>query len=118
MYSPPNKTFADTLRLAFNQGDIDALDGLIAPQCVDHTAVPGQLSGLAGVKQAWAQLRYIFPGGELTDKNMILDHDQVAVQATFLIETSEQPPIEATLVEVFRLVNGKAAELWNVLRWN
>jgi predicted SnoaL-like aldol condensation-catalyzing enzyme len=54
----------------------------------------------------------------LTDRNLIVDKNQVALQATFVNQANEQPVVEATLVEVFRLVDGKAAELWNILRWN
>lgn len=113
-----NITIAHRLCAAFNAGDIDALDQLIAPECIDHTAEPGQATGLAGLKQAWAQLHYTFPNLRLTGNDLTVQANQVAIRASFQGPSSTGKQEQAMLVEAFRISGGKVVELWNLIRWN
>src|SRR4028119_1949239 len=48
---------------AFNQGNLDVLDELVAQDVVDHDPAPGQASGREGIKQFVSTLRTAFPDG-------------------------------------------------------
>ena len=118
MSTKQNKQIANQLFTAFNSGNIDALDQLVAPGCIDHTAQPGESHGLEGIKQTWAQLRYAFPRHKLTVHDVIIDPDRIALQATFQVADSAGGQPEATLLEDFRVADGQIVELWNLVRWH
>ena len=46
-----------TLYQAFNTGDVEILDGVVAEAFVDHMALPGTGPGLGGLKEAVAIFR-------------------------------------------------------------
>ena len=104
---------------AENQKDLALLDEFVAPNFVDHTH---QLRGLEAYKQFVASIGKGFPDFHETIKDIIAEDDKVWVYFDFIGthtgEWMELAPtgkkISANIVEIFRMVNGKAAEEWEV----
>ena len=67
---------------AFNQGNLDVLDELVAQDVVDHDPTPGQASGREGIKQFVSTLRTAFPDLQLAVENMVAEGDYVAFNYT------------------------------------
>lgn len=112
------ETIAQQLHDAYNDGDINALDQLVTPTCIDHSAESGLPSGIEALKLAWAQLRYEFPDRTLTVRDFTVDRDHIQVQAAFQDMTAKGLYREAMLLEDFRVDDGKIVEMWNMVRWN
>lgn len=106
---------------AYNAGDWDALDGLIAADVVDHNAVPGQAPGLEGVKQALMAFRAGFTG-DITIDDLIVEGDRVVDRIHLdavhtgefagLAPTNKHVSVEA--IELWRIEGGKIVEGWHI----
>jgi len=118
MWSQDPEIIAERLFEAFNAGQIDAPDNLIAPNCIDHTANPGQEGGLAGLKLAWAQIHFSFLGPRLGLEDVVVDADRITLQALFEKSRPGSKFRAAMMLEQFRVSKGKIVELWNILRWS
>lgn len=63
-------------------GDVGALDGLVAPDIVDHNPFPGQAPGLGGFKEWIAAVRTSFPDLEGAVDDVLAEGDRVAARVT------------------------------------
>jgi steroid delta-isomerase-like uncharacterized protein len=116
-----NKLLVHRLYSAFDTGGVDLLDEVVAPDFVDHDPMPGQVGGLAGLKQAVGLFRAAFPDGELKVEDMAAEGGkviaQVTVQGTHSGEFLGAPPtgqaVTADGVETFRIAHGKIVEGWS-----
>ena len=86
MATEENKNVArrlyETINEAVRSGDMTLLGKVVAPNMTDHNPVPGQATGLDGVKQAFSMLRSAFPDLALTVEDMIAEGDLVASRIT------------------------------------
>ena len=105
----------------FNQKQVDRDDELIAPDYLDHGAVPGQASGLEGAKQQrWAMYFAAIPDLHATIDDLVAEGDKVVVRYT--AEGTQQgkllgvPPtrkhFRISAISIYRLAEGKVAEQW------
>ena len=67
---------------AFNGRDLNALDGLIADEYVNHAALPGTPPGREGQAQLMQRLWTAFPDARFTIEHLALDGDTVICVGT------------------------------------
>lgn len=114
-----NKAIVRRLYEAVNTQDLSSLEAFIAPNYVDHTR---GLHGLDALKQFGTMIFQSFPDFQETMEDIIAEGDKVWVRNTITgTHTGDfrgVPPTgkrftEAS-VDIFRLVDGKLVEGWNV----
>ena len=104
---------------AENTKDLSSIEDIVAPDCVDHAH---QLQGVAAYKQYIAVFAKGFPDFHETIEDIIAEGDQVWVRFTFTgTHTGEYrgvaptgKKITAEIVDIFRIVDGKVVEWWEV----
>ena len=114
-----NKAIVRRFIEAYNKRNLDSLDEFVAPDYVDHT---NQLRGLESLKQIISMGIQGVPDWHETIEDIIAEGDKVwirlAYTGTHTGELFGLPPtgnkIIATAVDIYRIVNGKLAEYWNV----
>jgi steroid delta-isomerase-like uncharacterized protein len=104
----------------FNGKRLDQADGIVAPDYLDHGAVPGQGPGLEGAKQRWTMYFAAIPDMHTTIDDTIAEGDRVVVR--YSVEGTQQgqlmgfPPTGKTFhtngISIYRLANGKIVEQW------
>jgi steroid delta-isomerase-like uncharacterized protein len=104
----------------FGQGNLVAVDELIAADVVEHEEFPGMVPGREGFKQLVAGLRAAFPDLQLVEHDMIAEGDKVA--ARFVMRGTHRGPfmgvgatgkqVTVTGTEIVRFAGGKAVEHW------
>jgi steroid delta-isomerase-like uncharacterized protein len=107
----------------FNQKQVDRADELVAPDYVDHAALPGQAPGLEGAKKKWAMYLAGIPDLRVTIEEMVAEGDKVGVrrsyEGTHRGELLGVPPTGKQVriggISIFRLAGGKIAEHWEQL---
>ena len=74
------RTYVETV---FNQQQLDRAGELVAPDFVDHAALPGRAPGLEGVKQKWAMYLAGLPDLRVTIEELVAEGDKVAVRRSY-----------------------------------
>ena len=105
---------------ALNRGHLAIVDEVFSSHFVDHST-PGQVAGPEGVKAYFEQVLRGFPDIHVTIEDMIAESDKVAVRTTWqgthsgIYEGVESTGklAKRTLVQIFRLSDGKIQEEWN-----
>ncbi len=103
---------------AYNERNLDLFDEFIAPDYFDHA---NQVDA-EGLKQLFDMGFTAFPDWHETIEDVIAEGDKVWVRISYtgthkgewrgLAPTGKK--ITATAVDIYRIVNGKLAEYWNV----
>ena len=105
---------------AVNAGDLNAFDGLVAADCVDHDPAPGQVSGPEGYKKFFGEMRTAFPDLKIAVETLVADDHQVAFAYT-LTGTHQGPfqghaatggQIKVRGLQISRFTDGKLVERW------
>src|SRR5215213_6832935 len=100
----------------FDQGNRAAADEILTPDFVWHS--PPQETFLVGpeaVKQAATDLRAFIPDFVLTDDDEIAEGDRVVIRWTLTgTAQGESGPVPVTFtgIDIFRIADGRLAELW------
>ena len=122
MSTEENKAIVQRLfEEVFNERRLDRADELVAPDYLDHAAVPGQGPGLEGAKQQrWAMYFAAIPDMHATIDDLVAEGDKVVVRYT--VEGTQQgqlpgvPPtgkrFQTSAICIYRLAEGKVAENW------
>jgi steroid delta-isomerase-like uncharacterized protein len=102
----------------FNQKRVDRADEFVAPDYVDHDALPGQAPGLEGAKQKWAMYFAAMADMRFRIEEMVAEGDKVVVRWTG--EGTQQgellgiPPTGKSIriggISIYRLAEGKITE--------
>jgi steroid delta-isomerase-like uncharacterized protein len=119
--SEENKAIARrALEEVFSQGNLDAVDELVAPDFVEHEEFPGMPPGREGVKQVASMFRSAFPDLQVTTEDIFSEGDRVAIRSTWrgtqqgaflgIAPTGRSVTFEAT--DILRVENGRIAEHW------
>jgi predicted ester cyclase len=112
----------------WSKGNVAVVDGLLAPDFVDRSLLPGQESSREGYKRSITQFRAAFSFADLTIENQISEGDMVVTKfSTRCIHRGEflgVPPSgeEATYstIRIHRVVGGKITDEWsegNLVEW-
>jgi steroid delta-isomerase-like uncharacterized protein len=122
MSTEENKALVQRLfEEVFNQKRLERADAFVAPDYLDHGAVPGQGPGLEGAKQQrWAMYFAAIPDLHTTIDDLAAEGDKVVVRYT--VEGTQQgellgiPPtgkrFRTSGICIYRLAEGKVAEVW------
>jgi predicted ester cyclase len=105
---------------ATNIGDLDQFDEFVAPDFVDHNALPGQKPGLAGLKNAYRMFSSAFSDLWYVFEDLIAEGDKVAGRGvisgkhtgTFMGIPATNKEIRWTGTRIFRVVDGKVTDGW------
>lgn len=105
-----------------NGGHLENINNYISEDFVEHQPFPGQKPGREGVKEFFAMLYKAFPDVHFDVAFMMADGDKVAAYATvrgtqegeFMGIPATGKKIEMDLVDIVRIVDGKAVEHWGV----
>ena len=103
---------------AYNKRNLDLIDDFVAPDYVDHTNKVDR----EGLKQLFNMGLTAFPDWHETIEDIIAEGDKVWVRLSYTGthkgEFMGLPPtgkkITSKAVDIYRIVNGKLAEYWNV----
>ena len=101
-------------------GNLDELDEIVSPACVDHDPAPGQGPGAAGFKSFFSTLRTAFPDLTISVEHLVAHDDNVAMAYT--LEGTQDGPfaglpatgkrVKARGVQIARFEDGKVVERW------
>jgi steroid delta-isomerase-like uncharacterized protein len=105
-----------------NEGNLDILTDLAVMDYDEHDPLPGQATGLEGLRQRVAMLRGAFHP-HFTIEDMIAEADEVAVRWTnrgvHVGEFAGMPPSGKSYtiagIDIHRLRDGKMVEHWHVI---
>lgn len=105
-----------------NEGRLEVIDELCAPEFVEHETVPGVPGGIEGVRWWFASLREAVPDVRATVWQTIVEGDLGVARVT--ISGTQQGPfmgMPATgrhfsmdVIDIVRLEGGRAVEHWGV----
>jgi steroid delta-isomerase-like uncharacterized protein len=104
-----------------DKGDMEAMNGLIAEDCIEHTPDPEITEkGLAGVKQMMMKYHTAFPDMKTTIYSMTAEGDMVTIHYNMKGTNSgpmgNMPATNKTVdvdgVDMVKMKDGKAIEHW------
>jgi steroid delta-isomerase-like uncharacterized protein len=106
----------------YNEGNLDVVDELMAPDIFDHVAVPEHQHGMDGFKHVMEWVREFSSDVRYDIDDIIAEGEKVAVRMTQsgthtgavrgILPTGKSFSVD--YVHWFRLANGKVAEMWAV----
>ncbi len=108
---------------AWNSGDTDALDGIMAPDVVNHSPLPGQPDGVAGFKQALLWMRSGVPDLVITMDSTVAEGDRVSTRWTgrgthrgdLMGIPASGREVTVSGIDICRISEGRIAEYWQEL---
>lgn len=120
--SETRKSIVAELYHGYSSGAVEHLDGIIAPDFVDHSPAPGQAKGIDGIKQNIAAFRTAFPDGEVVPREMLAERDKViarvSLTGTHVGEFQGLAPSGKRMIadgmETFQFRDGVIAESWSL----
>lgn len=95
-----------------NQGKPGVIEEIFSPAFVDRSS-PDQPPGQEGVREYVAQVRANFPGLRVNIDDLIAEGDKVVVRTTWHGTAQNKSPVKRTMIQIFRLTDGKIIEEWN-----
>ena len=103
---------------AYNARKLDLIDDFVSPHYIDH----GKNIGREGLKQLIAMGINAFPDWYETVEDIIAEGDKVWVllkytgthKGEFMGLSPTEKKITSKAVDIYRIVDGKLAEYWNV----
>src|SRR5215213_5960198 len=117
-----NKALVRHLLKAHAEGDLDALEEMLAPDFVDHSLLPGQVAGREGFIQSAAEqhaalsdIRYIFEY-QATDGDMVISRMTMRAthdRGTLFGVAPTGKEWAAPIIVIDRVSGGKIAEEWS-----
>jgi steroid delta-isomerase-like uncharacterized protein len=107
----------------WNQGKVEVLDELLAPDYINHTPSTGRpQAGPAGLKPIVLAIRRAFPDLHFTIEDVVVTADRVAIRTTMTGTHQGDffgvPPtgrkIEVMQIQIERIKDGRIVEHWRV----
>lgn len=122
----PEQAKALVLRLvieAEQDGNLDLIDEIVAPDFVDHTPLPGVPPTREGIKALFAALQAGFPGLKVEVLDQVAESGAVATRkrftgthgGTFLGAPATGGPLDLTVIDILKIKDGKISDHWVVL---
>ena len=105
-------TFLQSFSDAWNNHDIEALMNFITDDCVFHTVagdgiLGNTIEGRENVRKSFELVWKNFPDAAWSDPNHFVCGDRAVSESTFSATNPDGGVIEARMVDVFTLKNGK-----------
>jgi predicted ester cyclase len=105
---------------AIHQGNLAVVDEMFSVGFVDHST-PDQVTGPVGVEDYFVAVRTGFPDIRVSIDDLIVEGDKVVVRSTwrgthtgnYAGSAPTGKKVVRTLMQIFRIVDGKFAEEWN-----
>jgi predicted ester cyclase len=94
---------------AINAGDVVALEELFDPNVIRHAA--GE-TGIESAKRAMTSAFTTFPDTRFVVEDLLVDGDKIALRVTVQgipVAPGQPRPL---IMEIFRIENGRVAEIW------
>jgi predicted ester cyclase len=119
--SAENKSVIDRLTQAFNDGNLDLLDELVAPEFVGHSPLsPEPIQGPEELKGFFGGFRAAMPDIVHPSRTLIAEGDLVVIhmpiEGTFTHQLMGIPPngkkVSLWMCNVWKVVGGRAVEWW------
>ena len=104
MTDETGRALAYRMHDAANAGDLDATYEIFHPEFRSH---PLGTTGIEPIRAAWQTIRAKYPNLHSQIADVLVDGDKVALRSE--IHGLDAP---ATLCEIFRVADGRIAELW------
>ncbi len=109
------------LEAVWKQGDLDAVDEMLAPDFVDHSLLPGQGSSREGYKESGAEFYAAFAIADFAIEDQIVQGEKVMTRFSLRFihrgEILGVPPSgevgEYSSIKIHRIVGGKITEEWS-----
>jgi steroid delta-isomerase-like uncharacterized protein len=123
MSSESNKVLARRVfEEVLNGRNLDPLDELVASDYIEHMPLPGQRTGIDGIRDRYTMLHKAFDA-DFTVEDVIAEGDKVVLRwmqsGTHVGEFPGLPPTGRRFripgIEIWRVENGKLAEHWDVV---
>ena len=100
---------------AVNTGKFDLFEEVVAPDCIDHDPVEGQVSGPDGYRMFFPGMRAAFPDLSVTPETIVQDEDAIAIAYTTTVRSEKScPPVRRLKFAECRLPNSKTARWLSV----
>src|SRR5215204_1477901 len=107
---------------AHAKGDLDTLEQMLAPHCVNHNLIPGQRPGREGYLQSFTEFHAAYSNTRYVIEKQLAEGDEVvttfAASATHdrgewmgLVPTGKE--FKALHILIHRIVGGKITDEWN-----
>lgn len=122
MSTEENKALVRRYQDALNANQVDALDGILAPNLISHNLLPGVPAGLQGAKLVHQGLQAAFPDQHTQIEDLLADGDKVVMR--FTVSGTHKGPLmgmpatgkryQAPGMSIFRIADGRIAEHWGV----
>jgi hypothetical protein len=114
------RAFYEAVDAVLETGDIVPLDGIVAPDFVDHAHPPGSTPDRAGLGRTLLALRATAPSAQLTADDLTAVGDRAMIQVAmrnadrrdFAGLTIERGPVPWSAVDVLRIAGGRVVERW------
>ena len=117
-----NKALVRRFLEAHANGDLEALEEMLAPDFVNHNLLPGQAPGLEGYLRSFTEYHAAFSGTHYDIEKQVAEGDEVMTIFTAssthdrgewqgLVPAGKE--FNALLILVHRIVEGKIAEEWS-----
>jgi predicted ester cyclase len=114
------RIYRDFIERGFNNGELSALDELLAPGYVNHDAPPGMSSGADGVKQIITMFRGAFPDLHIAMEDQVAEGDLVSTRSlmsgthegTLFGIAPTQNRVQMPGLTMVRVRDGKIVEAW------
>jgi predicted SnoaL-like aldol condensation-catalyzing enzyme len=101
-----HRALGRTMHAAFNARDFAAAAELFAPGFISH---PLGTIGRESIQRAWVAIAERYPELRSEIEHILVDGDTVAIHAR--LHGAAEP---AQMVEIFRVEDGRIAELWGL----
>jgi len=121
--SEENKALARGWADIFNQGNVDLVDEIYAPNYVDHDpAMPEDVRGPEGAREYYSMYSSAFPDAQITIEEQVAEGNTVATRwtgrGTHQGELMGVPPsgnrVEVMGVTISHIEGGKVVEEWDI----
>lgn len=99
------RALAHRMHEAFNTSDFAAMPEIFTADFHSH---PMGTTGIEHIRASWQTMRTRHPHLRTHIEDILVEDDRVAMRSTV------HGGLEGTIMEIFRVANGRIAELWGV----